>query len=184
MSSDFKLLFIGEPGAGKSTCIQSVSDIDPISTDVECTDELAEIKDSTTVALDYGELTLGDGNRLLLYGLPGQQRFRFMFDVVRQGLLGVALLVDGSGRDPIRGMIETLETYADEFVDLPLVVAVNKLDLPNRDLLQQCLDVLSRFDLVAPVVTVDVRKRDDVARIFDLLFMLLEQSDLATQNRE
>lgn len=184
MNDNFKMLFIGEPGAGKSTCIRSVSDIEPISTDVECTDELAELKESTTVALDYGELSLDGGGKLLLYGLPGQQRFRFMFDVVREGLLGVALLVDGAGRNPVAGMTETLETYADQFRDLPLVVGVNKLDLPNRDLLKDCISTLSRFELVAPVMTVDVRKREDVVRIFDLLFMLLEHSDLTGQSRE
>ncbi len=108
MSATWKLLFIGEPGAGKTTCIAAVSDIEPVSTDVGCTDELAQIKETTTVALDYGELDLGADGRLLLYGLPGQSRFRFMFDVVREDLLGVAVLVDAARADPLRGLRETL----------------------------------------------------------------------------
>ena len=91
-ASTWKLAFIGEPGAGKSTCINAVSDFPAVSTDVECTDDLAKLKKTTTVALDYGEMNLGEQGRLLLYGLPGQSRFSFMMDAIQDGLAGVVVL--------------------------------------------------------------------------------------------
>lgn len=171
-----KLLFIGEPGAGKSCCIGAVSQIPVVSTDVGCTDELAELKETTTVALDYGELDLGDGERLLLYGLPGQARFRYMFEVVREGLLGVVVLVDASRTHALAGLAETLETYAEELRKLPCVVALNKHPDPPAELRRGCKEILRRHSHVAPIVAVDARRREDVARLFELLFLLLQYS--------
>lgn len=184
MNATWKLLFVGEPGAGKTTCIAAVSDIEPVTTDVGCTDDLVRIKATTTVALDYGELDLGAQGRLLLYGLPGQSRFRFMYDVVREGLLGVAVLIDAGSADPIKGMRETLDNYAGEFRELPCVVCLNKKDDSGGRLLARCQQVLGEYDLVAPVITVDARRREDVVRIFELLFLLLEQCSVNINGKE
>lgn len=175
MSATHKIVFIGEPGAGKTTCIAAVSDIEPARTDVECTDELRLRKETTTVALDYGELFLGDQGRLLLYGLPGQARFRFMYDVVRDGLLGAAVLVDASS-GMVHGLKETLVTYADELRLLPCVVAINRCAGDVQAIQRQCLELLYSHRLVAPVVVVDARRREDVVRIFELLFLQLEHA--------
>ena len=83
----YKLALIGESGAGKTTCIASVSDIPPMSTDVPHTTLRSSDKTTTTVAFDYGEMILDEDHRLLLYGLPGQSEFDFMFNVVQEGLL-------------------------------------------------------------------------------------------------
>ena len=174
MTATYKLAFIGEPGAGKTTCIAAVSDIPPLSTDVECTDDLARLKQTTTVALDYGELGLDDQGRLLLYGLPGQARFRFMFDVVREGLLGVAVLVDAPTPGGLQGLRETLATYASELRHLPCVVSLNKIETASPALLKDCEALLREHDVVAPIIAVDARRREDVVRIFELLFMMLE----------
>ena len=174
MKQSYKMVFVGEPGAGKTTCIAALSDIKPVTTDVGCTDELATLKQTTTVALDYGELDLGDQGRLLLYGLPGQSRFRFMFDVVRAGLLGVVILVDAASARALDGLAETLETYADELRHLPCVLALNKHPDPPDAFKQQCQDLLRKHKLVTPILTVDARKRADVIRMFELLFVLLE----------
>jgi signal recognition particle receptor subunit beta len=146
-----------------------------LRTDVDCTDELRLRKETTTVAIDYGELDLGEQGRLLLYGLPGQSRFRFMFDVVRDGLLGAAVLVDATSGSPI-GLQETLETYGDELRQLPCVVAINRCTSTVQGLQQRCLDLLRDHRIVAPVVSVDARRREDIVRIFDLLFLQLEHA--------
>lgn len=169
-----KIAFIGQPGAGKTTCIAALSDIPPVTTDVGCTDELVKLKETTTVALDYGELPLDDGHRLLLYGLPGQPRFHFMFDVIRDGLLGVIVLVDGASPQAMEGLAETLDTYATELRDLPFVVAVNKLDKPPQALLERSLQLLGQYTLTAPVCTIDARRREDIVRVAELLLTVHE----------
>lgn len=181
MSPTHKLVFIGEPGAGKTTCIAALSDIEPVTTDVGCTDELAELKETTTVALDYGELDTGGQGRLLLYGLPGQSRFRFMFDVVREGLLGVVVLVDASAKDALRGLNETLDTYASELRGLPCVLCLNKHPDPPLEFRRDCQDALRAHEVVAPLLAVDARSREDCVRIFELLFTLLQHGGYPRQ---
>ena len=174
MNQTHKLLFLGEPGAGKTTCIAALSEIPPVVTDVGTTDELSRIKDTTTVAFDYGEVNLGEQGRLLLYGLPGQSRFKFMLDIVRDGLLGVVVLVDALSEDPIAGLRETLATYAADIRELPCVLALNKTASPSPRLVRACQELLTEHSLVIPVLPVDARRREDLVRILDLLFVLLE----------
>ena len=174
MNRTHKIVFIGEPGAGKTTCIAALSQIAPVSTDVACTDELANRKATTTVALDYGEIDLDVHGRLLLYGLPGQSRFRFMFDVVREGLLGAVVLVDASSPTALEGLAETLQTYAPELARLPCVLALNKDPRRGEELRLACGVLLRRHGLAVPAIVVDARRREDLVRIFDLLFMQLE----------
>jgi signal recognition particle receptor subunit beta len=170
-ASSWKLAFIGEPGAGKTTCIGALSDFPVVSTDVECTDELARIKKTTTVAMDYGEMDLDDQGRLLLYGLPGQVRFNFMMDVVRENLIGIVLLVDGQSRAPVLGLTDTLEAHSAALRSHPVVVAINKTSSDDSVLRRQVQAVLRKYELIAPVLNVDARRRDELARIFDLLFL-------------
>lgn len=183
MSETYKLAFIGEPGAGKTTCVAALSDIAPVATEVPATGELALLKDTTTVAFDYGEMNLDDGDRLLLYGLPGQARFSFMFDVVRRGLLGVIVLVDASSPRPMEGFRETIETYAKDLQGLPWLVAVNKARDGADALRRECQEQLVRARLIAPIVTVDARKRESIVRMFEILFTMLEYGT-TTQSRQ
>lgn len=175
MSDVYKIVFIGAPGAGKTTCIASISDIDPVSTDVPCTEGTLAEKETTTVAIDYGELALGEGGgKLLLYGLPGQSRFSYMFDVVRFGLFGAILLVDGSSEQAIHGLSASLEGCRNELKDIPVVLAINKSGTATQELKRQCADVLCANELMAPVVVVDARRREDVVYLFELLLILFE----------
>jgi signal recognition particle receptor subunit beta len=172
-----KIAFIGEPGSGKTTCIGALSEIAPVRTDVGCTDELASIKETTTVALDYGELSLDDGGRLLLYGLPGQSRFHFMFDVIREGLLGIIVLVDGASSKAVEGLAETLQTYAQELRIHPCVVAINKLDEAPQALRERCLQLLRDHHVTAPVSVIDARRKEDIVRITGLLLTIQKYTD-------
>ncbi len=184
MVESYKVVFIGEPGAGKTTCVAALSDIEPITTEVPASGELALMKDTTTVAFDYGEMALEGGERLLLYGLPGQERFSFMFEVVRHGLLGIIVLVDASSAHALDGLRETLKTYAKELEHLPWLIAVNKARDSADSLRRACQTLLFQSRLIAPIVTVDARKRESIAHMFEILFTLLEYGDERSREQE
>ena len=74
---EYKLVFAGSMGAGKTTAIGAISEIPPVRTDVANSDLATFAKATTTAAMDYGEVTLDGGDKLRLYGTPGQARFDF-----------------------------------------------------------------------------------------------------------
>ena len=84
-----KIIFTGPVGAGKTTAISSISDVEPFCTEQTATDETKSRKDLTTVAMDYGMLKLNCGELIHLYGTPGQSRFDFMWDILLQGGIGL-----------------------------------------------------------------------------------------------
>jgi hypothetical protein len=171
-SQSWKIAFLGATGAGKTTAIRAISDRNVIDTDVESTDEVRKMKVTTTAAIDYGEMDLDSDDKLLLYGLPGQSRFEFMFGAIRDNLLGVILLVDGTSA-PVRGLDEILATHTKNLSTMPVVVAINKLDDDNDALYESCLDVLAHHGIMAPVERIDARSREDVIAVFDLLLLLV-----------
>ena len=102
--SQYKIIFTGPVGAGKTTAINSISDLPPIKTDASASDMAKYRKASTTVALDYGVMNLPGGEKLHLYGTPGQERFDFMWDILVTGGIGLVLLLDNTRADPFQDM--------------------------------------------------------------------------------
>ena len=94
----YMILFAGPVGAGKTTAIASVSDTEVVQTDAKATDEVAERKDQTTVAMDYGTLEVDTGLTIQLIGTPGQERFDFMWDIRPMEPWGLWLLIDNARR--------------------------------------------------------------------------------------
>ncbi len=98
----FKVVVAGAFGVGKSTLIRAVSDAAVVGTEAPTSGSEATVKATTTVGMEYGTFTVGRGAgavELRLYGLPGQERFRFMWDIVAVGADGVLLLVDATRPD-------------------------------------------------------------------------------------
>ncbi len=174
MAIESKLVFCGPMGAGKTTAIRAISEIPPISTDVINTDFSESAKDETTVALDYGELTLEDGQKLLLYGTPGQRRFEFMWPLVARGALGIVILLDQSRPDPHGDLEGFLDAFETQIVDGRVVVAVGRLQQGVDAALQAYRELLGRRGLFAPVMPADVRRRDEVLRVLRVLFHQIE----------
>ena len=87
MGAEHKLIFAGPIGAGKTTAIAAISDIEPITTDEVASDMASGRKGHghTTVAMDYGLIDLGDDSRVHLFGTPGQERFALIWDILTQG---------------------------------------------------------------------------------------------------
>ena len=176
MSTDqeLKIVFAGPMGAGKTTAIRSISDVPPVSTEADNTDRVACDKETTTVALDYGQLLLEDGTAVRLYGTPGQERFRFMWEILCSGAIGVILLIDGSSATAL----SDLRAYAEDFHRLnpsqPLVIGVGRATGTDGRQLDECARVLATHGIVAPVFDVDVRQREDVLLLIETLLCILE----------
>ena len=98
--NEYKILFTGAMGAGKTTAISAVSETPPVVTDVHNSD-LSVAKARTTVGLDFGQFTLDNGDRIRLFGTPGQTRFDFLWKILSKNALGIIILTDNSSRDPL-----------------------------------------------------------------------------------
>ncbi|HEV55887.1 MAG TPA: GTP-binding protein [Phycisphaerales bacterium] len=172
--AELKFIFTGSPGAGKTTAIAAISEIPPISTDVLATDELADVKNETTAAMDFGEFTLDDGQKVRLYGTPGQQRFEHMWRILAEGALGFVILVDNTRPAPLDDLAIYLDNFADFIDETAVVIGVTRTDIATRHSMVHFQDFVEQRGLVCPVFPADVRDKDDVLLLLDALMASLE----------
>lgn len=168
-----KILFTGTTGAGKTTAIGAISEIEPLSTDVRNTDVNVS-KAMTTAGMDYGEVTLEGGDKLRLYGTPGQERFSFMWSILSKGAMGLIILIDNSRPDPLAD----LDLYVKGFMALAreqaCVVGIGRMTEHPQPSLDDFAERLATHALACPVVEVDVRERAQVLQLMELLLLQLE----------
>lgn len=170
---EFKIIFAGSMGAGKTTAIQSLSDKEVVSTDVANTDTKSHSKLLTTVGIDYGQILLPPDIKIGLYGTPGQERFELVWRIVTEGALGAIILVDASSQ---RGPDE-LPYYVDYFHKhnmKNIVVGLTHTDLEGYLTLEQAFQILADRNLHFPVFEVDSRQKDDVLLLIETLIASLE----------
>ena len=170
---EYKILFTGTMGAGKTTAIAAISEVAPVVTDVHNSDRSVD-KARTTVGLDYGLLTLENGDRIRLFGTPGQQRFDFLWKILAKNALGLIILTDNSRPDPLADLCLFLDGFADSLATLPCAIGVGRLDSHPEPSLERYADLLESQGLVLPIAAVDVRRRDDVTLLIDTLLAQLE----------
>src|SRR6266508_6691365 len=124
-----KMVVTGPFSAGKTEFIQSVSEIDVVSTERKISSAVERsVKDQTTVAMDFGRITVDDDLVLYLFGTPGQKRFDFMGEILSEGMLGFIVMVDSTRPETFREARSILETFR-AYAPTPYVVAANKQDL-------------------------------------------------------
>ncbi|GAA2295774.1 ATP/GTP-binding protein [Streptomyces kunmingensis] len=157
-----KIVVVGGFGVGKTTLVRSVSEIRPLNTEEVMTqagvgvDETTGVaaKTTTTVAFDFGRISLNDRMVLYLFGAPGQERFWFLWDRLFSGTLGAVVLVDTRRMDDSWYAIDRLEHHG-----TPFVVAVNRFDdEPVRHSLDEIRQALALPEHV-PMVDCDARVR-------------------------
>jgi len=169
--SDQKIIFFGPVGAGKTTAIQSVSEIDCINTDAKASDITTSRKSTTTVAMDYGYITSLFNQRVHLYGTPGQERFEFMWEIISSELAadcsGQILFLDNTRNYPR----QDLEFFIQQFRSLrhqkPLIIAVTQSDLSAKPSQADYRSWLAELKLNVPVFFVDARVSDDIKFLID-----------------
>lgn len=156
-----KLVVTGPFDAGKTTLIRTISEITVLSTERDVSPDQADRGSGrTTVAMDFGRITVDDDLALYLFGTPGQARFEFMWDILAEGMLGFVLMVDASRADAMSEARRIRDRFTAQ-ADVPYVVAVNKLDGDPGPVLEAVRSALELPDQV-PVVAVDARDREDV----------------------
>lgn len=169
-----KMVVTGPFNAGKTEFIQTVSEIDVVSTERKISSEAEKIKSATTVAMDFGRITVDDELVLYLFGTPGQKRFDFMWEILSEGMLGFIVMVDSTRPETFREARTILETFR-AYAPTPYVVAANKQDMDDAwevDDMRIALRLDPSIELL-PCVSI---KRDSVKEVLiHLLTNILEE---------
>jgi signal recognition particle receptor subunit beta len=125
-----KMVVTGPFNSGKTAFIRSISEIEVVSTERKISLEVEKVKETTTVAMDFGRITVDDDLVLYLFGTPGQKRFDFMWEILSEGMLGFVVIVDSSRPETFREARFILDTFR-AYAPTPYVVAANKQDVPE-----------------------------------------------------
>lgn len=162
--SEHVILFAGPMGAGKTTAIRSLSEIDVVSTEAANSDRDAADKPTTTVALDYGEISVNEAEKVRLYGIPGQRRFDFMWTILAERAEGVIVLVNADAENPVEIAIEYVKEFFAIYERGGIVIGLTRADLVPKSLIEEYADSIADEmpDVLIPIFTVDARSNADM----------------------
>lgn len=171
-----KMVITGPFNSGKTEFIQSVSEIDVVATERKISSEAEKIKETTTVAMDFGRITVDNDLVLYLFGTPGQKRFDFMWEILSEGMLGFIVMVDSSRPETFREARSILETFR-LYAPTPYVVAANKQDLADSWEVEDMRIALRLNDKVK-LLPCTATKRASVKNVLlELLYSILAEME-------
>jgi uncharacterized protein len=172
--TQLKIIVTGPIGAGKTTTIQSLSDIPTITTDASVSVKATSSKAATTVAMDYGRMNLKDGDMIHLYGTPGLERFDFMREVLVNGGIGLILLLDNTRADPFKDMWFFFDAYKKFIAETDVAIGITQMDVSNKPTIADYYAQLQILDLKPPIFAVDARVKGDVSLLVQALLHSLD----------
>ncbi len=171
-----KIVVTGPFSSGKTEFIRSVSEIDVVSTERKISTDAEKIKETTTVAMDFGRITVDEDLVLYLFGTPGQRRFDFMWEILSEGMLGFIVMVDSTRPETFREARSILETFR-AYAPTPYVVAANKQDRPDAWDVDD-MRVALRLDSKIKILPCVARKKDAVKSVLlELLYSILAEME-------
>lgn len=171
-----KIVVTGPFNSGKTELIRSVSEIDVVSTEKKVTAEREMVKENTTVAMDFGRITVDDDLILFLFGTPGQRRFDFMWEILSEGMLGFIVMIDSTRPETFKEARTILETFR-AYAPTPYLVAANKQDLPDAWDLGD-IRLALRLDPAIKLLSCTAKKKSSVKTVLlELLYSILEEMD-------
>jgi len=167
-----KMVVTGPFSAGKTQFIRTISEIDVISTERKLSSDAERLKEETTVAMDFGRITIDDELVLYLFGTPGQRRFDFMWEILSEGMLGFIVLIDSVRPETFREAKHILEIFRG-YAQTPYVVAANKQDLPDA-WTPEDLRIALKIDKDIKVLPCVANNKESVkGTILELLYSIL-----------
>jgi small GTP-binding protein len=173
-----KVVITGPFAAGKTTLIRTISEITVLSTERGITDSTRSRKNDTTVAMDFGRITVDRDLVLYLFGTPGQERFDFMWEILGEGMLGYVVLLDADRPDSLQEAKGILDAFR-RMARVPFVLALNRsagVDDMEEARIRQMLGV----DGSVPLVPCDATEKESVkAVLLALLYSVLDQVEAA-----
>ena len=171
-----KIVVTGPFSAGKTTLIRTISEITVLSTEKDITDSTRSRKAETTVAMDFGRITIDRDLVLYLFGTPGQDRFDFMWEILGEGMLGYILLIDSSREDSLEEAVGILAAFR-KMARVPFVVALNRSAGVSPADEENVRSVLALDEEVA-VVPCDATDRESVKSVLlALLYSVVDSLD-------
>jgi uncharacterized protein len=175
-----KIVVTGPFSAGKTTLIRTISEITVLSTEKDISDETRSRKSETTVAMDFGRITIDRDLVLYLFGTPGQDRFDFMWEILGEGMLGYILLLDADRPESLDEAVDILRAFR-RMARVPFVVGLNRADgLAPED--EQRIREGLELDTDVPVVPCDATDRESVkAVLLALLYAVADSIDDSAQ---
>lgn len=174
-----KMVITGPFSAGKTEFISTVSEIEVVSTERKISHSAeSATKESTTVAMDFGRISIDEDLILYLFGTPGQRRFDFMWEILSEGMLGFVVMIDSTKPETFREARRILKTFV-QFAKTPFVVAANKQDLDDA-WAPDDIRIILRLNSDVKVLPCIARDRESVKNVLlELLYSILEQYDSA-----
>src|SRR5919112_1550945 len=177
-----KIVVTGPFSAGKTTLIRTISEITVLSTEKDITDSTRSRKAETTVAMDFGRITIDRDLVLYLFGTPGQDRFDFMWEILGEGMLGYILLVDNERPESLEEARSILEAFR-RMARVPFVVALNRsagIVPSDETTMREVLELAPEV----PVVPCDATDRESVKSVLlALLYSVVDELDAAEPAR-
>lgn len=173
-----KMVITGPFSSGKTEFIRSISEIEVVSTEQGISKDTAEsqVKEATTVAMDFGRITVDDDLVLYLFGTPGQRRFDFMWEILAEGMLGFVVMVDSAKPETFREAKSILETFR-AYAPTPYVVAANKQDHPDAWDAED-LRIALRIEEDVKLLPCVAKDKESVKTVLlELLYSILEEME-------